>query len=108
MRRALAALVLLAGLLAGCGGPRPEVRSAEVRATATGKAVVTVVVANGGGSGQIELKVTLRDSSGTVVAREERTLDLEDRESATAVMELDVPDGVGGLQVHAVAVYPPD
>ena len=108
MRRALVAV--LAGLvLAGCAGPRPEVRSAEVAPPVKGLSVVTVVVANrSGGEGQVELKVTLRDGTGSVVAREERSLELQGNETVTLVMELRVPDGAQGLRVHAEAVYPPD
>lgn len=107
--RSVVAVVLAGLLLAGCAGPRPEVRSAEVAPPQEGTAVVTVIVANrGGGDGQIELKVTLRDGSGAVVAREERSLELQGKETVTVVMELRVPDGVQGLRVEAEAVYPPD
>lgn len=108
MRRALVA-VLAGLLLAGCSGPRPEVRSADVAPPKDGTAVVTIVVANrGGGDGQVELKVTLRDGKGSVVAREERSLELQGRETVTVVMELKVPEEAQGLRVDAEAVYPPD
>lgn len=108
MRRLLAAL-LVTLLLAGCAGPRPEVRSAEVAPPAEGKAIVTVVVANrGGADGQVELKVTLRDGKGSVVGRDERPLELRGRETVTVVLELQVPDAAQGLRVEAEAVYPPD
>ena len=108
MRRPLAALIVTL-MLAGCGGPRPEVRSAEVAPPVEGKAIVTVVVANrGGGDGQVELKVTLRDGKGSVVARDGRPLELRGRETVTVVLELQVPDDAQGLRVEAEAVYPPD
>lgn len=105
---------LIAGLfitvtLAGCSGPLPEVRSADVAPPADGKAIVTVVVANrGSGDGQIELKVTLRDGQGSVVARDERSLELRDRETVTVVLELQVPEDAQGLRIETEVVYPPD
>lgn len=108
MRRLLP-LVLCLLIFAACVGPKPEVRSATVAPPKDGKAVVTVVIANrGGGDGQIEVKITLRDPSGRVVAREEKTADLGDRETITIIVEVQVPDDVADLKVDAEATYPPD
>lgn len=96
-------------VLAACGGPKPEVRSAEVAPPVEGKAAVTVVVANrGGGDGQVEVKLTLRDRAGRIVAREDRTAELKSNEVLTLVVELEVPQGAEDLRVEAEAVYPPD
>lgn len=96
-------------ILAACSGPKPEVRSADVAPAVQGKATVTVVVENrGGGDGQVEVKLTLRDRTGRTVAREERTVELKGREVVTLVVELEVPEGAEGLGVEAEAVYPPD
>lgn len=108
MRRLFASILALV-ILGACVGPKPEVRSAEVAPPKDGKAVVTVVVLNrGAGDGQIELKITLRDGKGSVVARDGRPLELRGRETVTVVMELQVPDDAQGLRVEVEAVYPPD
>ena len=104
----IAALGLAAMLVVGCVGPRPHVRSAEVASPEDGKATVTVVITNdGGGDGQVEVKVTLRDGE-RVVARDDKTTELKGRETLTLVMEISVPDDAGSLSVEAEAVYPPD
>lgn len=108
MRRLLAPLLALL-VAVSCIGPKPEVRSATVAPPKEGKANVTVVVSNrGGGDGQIELKITLRDSTGAVVAREETTRDLKGNETITVVVEVQVPDDASELRVEVEAVYPPD
>lgn len=108
MRRLQAPLLALL-VAAACIGPKPEVRSATVAPPKEGKANVTVVVSNrGGGDGQIELKITLRDSTGAVVARQETTRDLGGNETITVVVEVQVPDDASGLRVDVEAVYPPD
>ncbi|HET8568031.1 MAG TPA: hypothetical protein VFM93_03470 [Candidatus Limnocylindria bacterium] len=74
-----------------------------------GRADATVVVRNrGAGEGQIALKVTLRDASGKVVAREARTVELGERETIEVTVELTAPKDAGALKVEAEAVYPPD
>lgn len=108
MRRLLPP-VLAALLLAACVGPKPEVRSASVAPPQDGKAIVTVVVVNrGGGDGQIEVRITLRDATGSVVARDEKTTVLKERETITVVLEVQVPADSGELKVDAEATYPPD
>ncbi len=108
MRRLLG-IVLLALVLAACVGPKPEVRSAAVAPPKDGKAIVTVVVANrSGGDGHIEVKITLRDATGGVVAREEKSVELKGSETVTIVLEVRVPVGADGLSVDAEAIYPPD
>ncbi len=105
----LLAPVLAALILAACVGPKPEVRSAAVAPPREGKATVTVVVLNrGGGDGQVELKVTLRAAGGKIVAREEKTVELGERETITIVLEVAVPDDTGPLTVDVEAIYPPD
>lgn len=107
--RGLLGALLVALILAGCRGPEPEVRSAEVAPAVEGKVTVTVVVANrGGGDGQVDVKLTLRDGAGQIVAREDRTVELKGRDVLTLVVELQVPEGAEGLRVEAEAVYPPD
>ena len=70
---------------------------------------MTVVVVNrGGDDGQIEVKITLRDCTGDVVARDAKTTDLRGRETVTIAVGVQVPDGEDGLRVDAEAIYPPD
>lgn len=108
MRRLLPP-VLAALLLAACVGPKPEVRSATVAPPQEGKATVTVVVVNrGGGDGQIEVRITLRDATGGVVSRDEKTTVLKERETITVVLEVQVPEDAEGLKVDAEVTYPPD
>lgn len=108
MRRLLP-LVLAALVVAACVGPKPEVLSASVAPPKEGKATVTVVVANrGSGDGQIEVRITLRDARGSVLARDEKTTVLKDKETVTVVLLVNVPDGAGELTVDAEVSYPPD
>jgi len=107
--RPLAALLLLIAISVACIGPKPEVRSAEVAPPKEGKATVTVVIVNkGSGDGQVELKVTLRDAGGNVVARDEKTTELKERETVTVVLDVDVPADAKDLKVDAEVTYPPD
>jgi hypothetical protein len=100
------ALVLL--ITAACLGPKPHVRSAEVSPPENGKARATVVIVNdGGGDGQVEVKVTLRAGE-RVVGRGDQTAELRARETITVVLEIEVPDDARALSIEAEAVYPPD
>ncbi len=107
MRR-LTILLLALVLTAACLGPKPQVRSAEVAPPEGGKAKATVVIVNdGSGDGQVEVKVTLRDGE-RIVGRADKTTELEPRETLTVVLEVDVPDDARALTVDAQVVYPPD
>jgi hypothetical protein len=107
MRR-VAMLVLALLVTAACLGPKPQVRSAEVAPPENGKARVTVVIVNeGSGDGQVEVKVTLRDGD-RVVGRGRQMMDLKSRETVTVVLEVDVPDDARALNVEAEVTYPPD
>lgn len=107
MRR-VAALLLALIVTAACLGPKPQVRSAEVAPPEDGKATATIVIVNqGGGDGQVEVKVTLRDGD-RVVGRADHTAELKARETITVVLEIDVPDDARSLEVEAEVVYPPD
>ena len=104
----LMALVLALLISAGCSGPKPQVRSAEVAPPRDGKASVTVVIVNTeSGDGQIEVKITLRDGD-RVVGRAEQATELKAKETVTLVIEVNVPADVKALRVEAEAVYPPD
>jgi hypothetical protein len=107
MRRFAAAILLLL-LTTGCLGPKPVVRSAEVAPPKDGKAEVTVLIVNtGGGDGQVELKITLRQG-GDVVGRADEKAELKPRETITIVLEVSVPADATNLTVDAEVVYPPD
>lgn len=107
MRR-VTVLLLAVVVTAACLGPKPQVRSAEVAPPQDGKAKATVVIVNdGSGDGQVEVKVTLREGD-RVVGRADRTTELKARESLTVVLEVDVPDDARTLTVEAEVVYPPD
>ena len=107
--RPLLAVAVAAALMAACSGPKPAVRSALVEPPSDGKANVTVVVENrGDGDGQVRLKVTLRDADGQVVAREDKTLDLDPHTTVTVVLEVQVPEDASDLRVTAEVAYPPD
>jgi hypothetical protein len=105
--RRIAGLLLVLLLTTACLGPKPQVRSAEVAPPENGKAKATVVIVNdGGGDGQVEVKVTLRDGD-RVVGRADQTAELKSRETITVVLEIDVPDDARALEVEAEVVYPP-
>jgi hypothetical protein len=108
VKRSLACLALIALLTLGCLGPKPRVRSAEVAPPEDGKAIVTLTIANdGGGDGQVEVKVTLRQGD-EVIARDEKLSELKGRETIKLVLEVDVPDDAHDLSVDAEIHYPPD
>jgi hypothetical protein len=107
MRR-VATLGLALLVTAACLGPKPQIRSAEAAAPENGKARVTVVIVNeGSGDGQVEVKVTLREGD-RVVGRGQQTTELKSKETATVVLEVDVPDGANAPKVEAEVAYPPD
>ncbi len=106
------ALVMLAGMvaLASCAGPRPEIESVSVAPAAQpGRVAVTVTLHNrGGGDGQIDIDVTLRDrASGDVVGRDEFQAELGGHERIRVSREIVVPDG-RDVAAEAEARYPPD
>lgn len=107
MRRILGLLVALL-ITASCLGPRPQVRSAEVADPKEGKADVTIVVVNtGGGDGQVEVRITLKEGD-EVVGRAEQTAELKAHETIKLVIEVDVPEDATDLKVEAEVRYPPD
>ncbi|HUQ42347.1 MAG TPA: hypothetical protein VM052_07585 [Candidatus Limnocylindrales bacterium] len=107
MRRVLGLLVALL-VTASCLGPKPQVRSAEVADPKEGKANVTVVIVNtGGGDGQVQVKITLKQGD-EVVGRAEQTTELKTRERITLVIEVDVPEDAKDLEVESEVHYPPD
>ena len=72
-----------------------------------GISIVNVDVRNEAGEGQIEIKLTLRDKDGKVVARKEETVTMKAHERLRIAIDVPVGDA-RGLVVEAEAVYPPD
>jgi hypothetical protein len=106
--RGVAGLLLALVITAACLGPKPQVRSADVAPPQDGKAKATVIIVNeGSGDGQVEVKVTVREGD-RVVGRADRTTELQARETLTVVIEIDVPADARSLTVEAEVVYPPD
>lgn len=108
MRRALLAALAALTVLA-CGGPKPEVESVEASDVQDQATVVSVGVRNGGGDGQIRLSVTVKDrATGSVVGREQRTVEVKENERLRVAVEVHLPGGVDSVSAEAEARYPPD
>ena len=106
MRAARSAIVAL--LLAGCLGPKPEVESVDVARLEGTVALVTIVLRNRGtGDGQAAVDVTLRArTSRDVVARAELLVELHPRERLRLSRKLRVASAED-LVAEAEARYPP-
>jgi len=105
MRRAALALLTVVG--AGCNGPLPEAESVRVTAVERNTVIVTAVVRNRGGDGEIVLELTLRDrAGGAVVGRKDVPVSLRGDERVT-VSDSIVVAGTPDVTAEAVTRYPP-
>ena len=69
---------------------------------------MTIVIVNtGGGDGQVEVKITVREGD-RVVGRAKQATELKSNETVTLVLDLSVPGDAKELRVEAEVVYPPD
>lgn len=107
MRHALLCVVALA--LVACGGPKPEVDGVEASDVKDRTTIVSVSIRNTGGAGQVRLSVTVRDhATGGVVGREQRSIEMREKESLRVALEVHLPSGVERVSAEARATYPPD
>jgi hypothetical protein len=90
MKRTLALIAFLVAS-AACFGPRPRIVHQELKPPGEkgGAWQLAVTVANEGpGEGAAEITSRLRDARGSVVAQEERQVELQPHETVTVTVEL--------------------
>lgn len=106
MRRPVPALLALA--LVACLGPKPVVEDVSTSDVQDHKTTVSVAVRNtGAGDGPISVTVTVRDVSGEVVGREERSLEVRPHERVVIAIEVELPEDVHEISAEAEVRYPP-
>lgn len=105
MRRLVPALLALA--FVGCLGPKPIVEGVSTSDVQDHKTTVSVAIRNtGSGDGPVSVTVTVRDASGAVVGRQERSLEVRPHERVLVAIEFDLPEDVRDVSAEAEVRYP--